>query len=59
MTKGDMVVVVGVMESQEETEEAGEEMGDQALVSKSQSPWSSVKEEDGGAVKNCRELTLW
>lgn len=54
------MVVVGVIESHEEDDEEGEvgEVGDQALGSKSQRPWSSVREEDGGAVKDCRVLTL-
>jgi hypothetical protein len=58
--KGDMQLVVGVAaESQrEETEDAGEEAGDQAAVSTSQSPLSSTRAEDGGAAKDRRALTL-
>jgi len=53
------VVVVGVMASQkEESEDAGEETGDQAVVSTSQRPGSSARAEDRGTVKDRRALTL-
>ena len=55
-----VVVVVGVMASQkeEESEDAGEETGDQAVVSTSQRPRSSERAEDRGTVKDRRALTL-
>jgi hypothetical protein len=57
--KGDIVLEVGVAASQrEELEDAGEEAGDQAVVSTSQRPLSSARAEDGGILKDRRALTL-
>jgi hypothetical protein len=57
--KGDMALEVGVTASQtEELEDAGEEAGDQAVVSTSQRPLSSAKAEDGGTLKDRTALTL-
>lgn len=59
-TMGEVVAMVaGVMESKEETEETGEDVGDQALVSKNQQTESSIREKDSGAVVDCSVLTLW
>jgi hypothetical protein len=57
--KGDMAGTVGVVASQkEESEDAEEEIGDQAAVSTSQRPLSSTRVEDGGVVKDRSALTL-
>ena len=59
--KGDMVVVVGggVTASQRgEIDDAGEEAGDQAVVSTSQTPRSSAKAEERDTLENCGALTL-
>lgn len=51
-------MVVGVIESHDEAEEAGEEAGDQALVSTNQSPPPPEGAEDDGTVEDRRALTL-
>jgi hypothetical protein len=55
-----MVPVVGVTEShgEEIEDDAGEEAGDQSVVSTSQSPPAPARAEDGATVKDRRALTL-
>lgn len=51
---------VGVAASprEEELEDAGEEAGDQAVVSTNHKPLSSARAEDGGILKDREALTL-